>query len=51
MMEQQAGGRVLNDAHALIVFECDPPPSFIGTGAQGIVIVNAARLSRRLRLQ
>jgi hypothetical protein len=46
MMEQHTGARVLNDAHGLIVFECDPPASFISTGAKGVVIVNATRLEQ-----
>lgn len=33
MLEQQGGRRVLKDAHALIVFECDPPRSFVAAGA------------------
>jgi hypothetical protein len=46
MMEQQSGRRVLNDAHALIVFECDPPPLFAATDAQVFVSVNATRLEQ-----
>jgi hypothetical protein len=46
MLEQQSGRRVLNDAHALIVFECDPPPLFAGTSAQVFVSVNATRLEQ-----
>jgi hypothetical protein len=46
MVEQQTGRRVLNDAHALIVFECDPPPSFFATSARGVISINATRLDQ-----
>lgn len=37
---------MLNDAHALIVFECDPPPSFVDASAEMFVSVNATRLDQ-----
>jgi hypothetical protein len=46
MTEQQSGRRVSNDAHALIVFECDPSPLFAGTDAQVFVSVDATRLEQ-----
>jgi hypothetical protein len=46
MLEQETGRRVLNDAHALIVFECDPPPSFVRASALGALSVNATRLEQ-----
>jgi hypothetical protein len=46
MLEERTGRRVLNDDHALIVFECDPPPSFVSTSAQAFVSVNGTRLEQ-----
>jgi hypothetical protein len=46
ILEQKSGRRVLNDAHALIVFECDPPPSFVDASAEMFVSVNATRLDQ-----
>lgn len=44
MLEQESGQRVLNDAHGILVYECDPCPKFASLSADGKVNKPAQRL-------
>jgi hypothetical protein len=58
MLEAQYGGRVLNDTHGLMVFECEPPATFtsssaivtVGRGADGFADEVRAAHEARLTL-
>lgn len=50
MLEEQHGGRVLNDVRGLQVYETDPPPKFAGVGASAMVSVSAAQFSESFDL-
>ena len=52
MLENEHGGRMLNDVAGLSVFECEPPPSFarvdpptLAVGRAGADVLNALRTS------
>lgn len=49
MLEQQVGGRVLNDAHGLMVFETTPPPRFATMGATAKVGAGAESFTQSFR--
>jgi hypothetical protein len=38
-LETKFGGQVLSDRHGLVVFECQPPPIFMGMSGAGLTVV------------